>query len=298
MCYASSLTSWPPWSPLVFTVNLTRASACLYVMPLNLAFVKKNQKIKVSLWEEPRHPHLPSVTFSRLRSRTPHFTPPQPSLDLTPPLSACPPPLKSCTVQMLWDSTPRGFSLRTNFSGRSSEAPGCTDSCALDQQITFIPIWGARLYVFRQLRVFLVERSSGCRLYIQDAMVPNTNKNVPSLLCLRAAVSVPLSSWLQAPWIQNLQQRVGTPVPRLFVLMLVRTCFHEHTAWTFSFNLPNLIHIASLCSETVDKHATVCKWRFLSLSIFDLLFYFTPKAFNSDGKIPAGSSVGVVESFS
>lgn len=53
-------------------------------------------------------------------------------------------------------SSPPLFTLRTNHSGSSSEAPGCT----LDQQITFIPIWVVQLHVFRQLKVFLVEGSS------------------------------------------------------------------------------------------------------------------------------------------
>lgn len=51
----------------------------------------------------------------------------------------------------------------------------------------------------------------------------------------------------------------------------------------------------------IDKHATVSALRFLCISVFGFLFlffyYFTPKAFDCDGKIPAATSVGVVESF-
>lgn len=135
-------------------------------MPLNLTYVEKNKQIKVNLWEEPTRPRLPFLTLSQLPWCTPLLSSPQPPLYFTPPL----------------------FTLRTNHSGSSSEAPGCTAGCTLDQQITVIPIWVVQLHVFRQLKVFLVEGSSG---YVDSGCngFKHPQKNVPFLLCLRAALT-------------------------------------------------------------------------------------------------------------
>lgn len=110
-----------------------------------------------------------------------------------------------------------------------------------------------------------------CNILIspQTALVSNTVRNIFSLFDFEFSSDAPLSSWRQTPWIQNLRHRVGTQVPRLFVLTLLPVRFHQQTASTFSF-------------KSADRSPN--------------RIFTPPTALECGGEVPSGSSVGAGES--
>lgn len=168
-------------------------------MPLNLTYVEKNKQIKVNLWEEPTRPRLPFLTLSQLPWCTPLLSSPQPPLYFTPPALH---PENKPQWELQWSSW-----LHCWLHSGSTDHSHSNLSCSTARFQTAEGVSCRRVLRVRRFRMqWFQTPTKKCALFT----------------LFEGCSDVPLSSWLQAPWIQNLQQRVGT-------------CFHEHTAWTFSF---------------------------------------------------------------